>query len=148
VGWQAIGLLWAFTGVLLFAVRDTTARRVIGERDVPGIAAAVYLFLGATVSMLAYLVITRRGRHPLRRAAQTVRPFVLAGVVFGAGYCLLFEAFERGKVTVVSPLNATYALWGVVLSALVLRKAEAVTPRVGIAAALIVAGTAAVAATR
>jgi len=61
---------------------------------------------------------------------------------------LLFQAFERGKVTVVSPLNATYALWGVILSALVLRKTEAVTPRVGLAGALIVAGAAAVAATR
>ena len=147
-GWQPIGLVWAFSGVLLFAVRDTTARWVIGERDVPGIAAAVYLFFGATVAMVAYLLVTRRGRHPLRRAARTVRPFFLAGVVFGTGYCLLFEAFERGKVTVVSPLNATYALWGVVLSVIVLRRTEAVTPRVGLAAALIVAGTAAVAATR
>jgi drug/metabolite transporter (DMT)-like permease len=147
-GWQAVGLVWALAGVLIFATRDTTARWVIGERDVPGIAAAVCLFFGATVAMLVYLLVTRRGRHPVRRAAQTVRPFVLAGVLFGAGYCLLFQAFERGKVTVVSPLNGTYALWGVVLSALVMRKAEAVTPRVGLAAALIVAGTAAVAATR
>jgi drug/metabolite transporter (DMT)-like permease len=147
-GWQPVGVIWALSGVVLFAVRDTTARWVIGERDVPGIAAAVYLFLGATIAMLGYLLFTRSGRHPLRQVRRTVRPFVLAGVVFGAGYCLLFEAFERGKVTVVSPLNATYALWGVVLSALVMRKAEAVTPRVALAAVLIVAGTAAVAATR
>jgi drug/metabolite transporter (DMT)-like permease len=147
-GWQRIGLVWALSGVLLFAVRDTTARWVIGERDVPGMAAAVCLFFGATVAMVAYLLAARRGQHPLRRAAQTVRPFVVAGVLFGAAYCLLFQAFERGKVTVVSPLNATYALWGVILSALVMRKTEAVTPRVALAAALIVAGAAVVAATR
>ena len=147
-GWQAVGVVWALAGVVIFAARDTLARWVIGEREVPGIAAAVCLFFGATVAMLVYLLVTRRGRHPLRRAARTVRPFVVAGAVFGVGYCLLFEAFERGKVTVVSPLNGTYALWGVVLSALVMRKAEAVTPRVALAAALIMAGTAAVAATR
>lgn len=147
-GWQAIGVLWALAGVALFAARDTMTRWVIGERDVPALASAAYLFVGATIAMLAYLLVTRSGRHPLRQAASTVRPFVLSGVVFGAAYCFLFEAFERGKVTVVSPLNATYALWAVVLSALVMRKAEAVTPRVGIAAVLIVAGAVVVAATR
>lgn len=147
-GWQRIGILWALAGVTLFAARDTTARWVIGARDVPGMRAAVCLFLGAAVSMLAYLLVSRRGQQPLRRVVTTVRPFALAGVLFGAGYCLLFEAFERGKVTVVSPLNGTFALWGVVVSALVMRKAEAVTPRVALAAALIVAGTATVAATR
>jgi drug/metabolite transporter (DMT)-like permease len=147
-GWQRMGILWALAGVTLFAARDTTARWVIGERDVPGMRAAVCLFLGAAVSMLAYLLVSRRGQQSLRRVVTTVRPFVLAGVFFGAGYCLLFEAFERGKVTVVSPLNGTFALWGVVVSALVMRKAEAVTPRVALAAALIVAGTATVAATR
>jgi drug/metabolite transporter (DMT)-like permease len=147
-GWQGIGVLWALAGVTLFAARDTTARWVIGEREVPGLAAAVCLFFGASVSMLTYLLVVRAGRRPLRRIVRTVRPFVLAGLAFGAGYCLLFEAFERGRVTVVSPLNATYALWGVVLSVLLMRRTEAVTPRVGLAAALIVAGTAAVAATR
>lgn len=147
-GWQAIGVLWALSGMLLFAARDTMTRWVIGERDVPALASAAYLFVGAAIAMLGYLLVTRSGRHPLRQAARTVRPFVLAGVAFGAAYCFLFEAFERGRVTVVSPLNATYALWGVALSALVMREAEAVTRRVGLAAVLIVAGAAAVAATR
>lgn len=65
----------------------------------------------------------------------------------GAAYCFLLSAFERGKVTVVSPLNSTYALWGILIAAIVMRQAEAITRRVVLAAFLIVAGGAVVAAT-
>jgi hypothetical protein len=43
-------------------------------------------------------------------------------------------------VTVVSPLVATESLWGVTLSALLLRRSELVGPRVALGACLVVAG--------
>jgi uncharacterized membrane protein len=62
------------------------------------------------------------------------------GVVFGLSYVSLFEAFYRGRVTIVSPIVATESLWGVVLSILLLRHTELVGRRVLIGAVLIVAG--------
>ena len=46
------------------------------------------------------------------------------GVLFGFSYLCLFEAYFRGRVSVVSPLVATESLWGVGLAALVFRGSE------------------------
>ena len=66
--------------------------------------------------------------------------FVPAGLCFGLSYVCLFEAYYRGPVTVVSPLVATESLWGVGLSALLLRRHELVGPRLAAGAAFVVAG--------
>ena len=71
---------------------------------------------------------------PLRRSEA--RAFVPAGLLFGASYICLFEAYYRGAVTVVSPLVATESLWGVALSALVLGRAERVGVRLAAGALL------------
>lgn len=144
---RAIGIFWALSGVALFAARDVTARWITTGRDVPGVDAAVALLLSATATLFVLLLVSRRGRA-LAEIAGSTRPNLLAGLTFGAGYCLLLEAFDRGKVSVVSPLNGTYALWGVVFSALVMRHAEVITRRVVLAALLVVAGGAIVGITR
>ena len=69
-------------------------------------------------------------------------PFLGVGVIFGLSYVSLFEAYYRGRVTVVSPLIATEALWGVLLSLLFLRQTELVGRRVVAGAVLVVAGSA------
>jgi drug/metabolite transporter (DMT)-like permease len=63
-------------------------------------------------------------------------------VLFGLSYVCLFEGYYRGKVSVVSPLVATESLWGVALSALLLRRHELVGPRLLAGAAAVVAGSA------
>jgi uncharacterized membrane protein len=73
------------------------------------------------------------------------RAFILPGVLFGLSYVCLFEAYYRGRVSVVSPLVATESLWGVALSALLLRRHELVGPRLFGGAALVVAGGALIA---
>ena len=52
----------------------------------------------------------------------------------------LFEAYYRGRVSVVSPLVATETFWGVGLSALLLRRTELVGRRLLVGAALIFIG--------
>jgi uncharacterized membrane protein len=49
-------------------------------------------------------------------------------------------AFDHGRVTIVAPLYGTESLWAVVISAVVLRRAEAVGLRLAAAALLVVAG--------
>ena len=66
--------------------------------------------------------------------------FLPAALCYGLSYVLLFEAFFRGRVSVVSPIVATESLWGVTLSWLVLRQSERVGLRLFAGAAFVVAG--------
>jgi uncharacterized membrane protein len=77
-----------------------------------------------------------RGRVQLHDALSVLG----VGVLFGLSYVSLFEAFYRGRVTVVSPLVATESLWGVGLSVLLIRHTELVGRRLAIGAVLVVAG--------
>ena len=91
--------------------------------------------LTGMLTALAFALVTRA--RLTRRAAVA---FVPAGVCYGLSYVFLFEAFFRGRVSVVSPIVATESLWGVLFSWLVLRSSERVGVRVVGGAALVVAG--------
>jgi drug/metabolite transporter (DMT)-like permease len=132
---RAIGLVLALASTLIFATRDNLLRWLAIDTEVePGPAAAATLSAGAAL-ILAYTL--ARGA-PLRR--RQARAFLPAGLLFGASYICLFEAYYRGPVTVVSPLVATESLWGVALSAIVLRRSEGVGRRLAAGALLIVCG--------
>lgn len=133
---RAIGLLYAFIVTVLFSIRDNLLRWLSGGTDVPpGVATAAAL-IGGTVVILAVLGPRLRGRIRLGDAL----PFLGVGVFFGLSYVLLFEAFYRGRVTIVSPLIATESLWGVGLSVLFLRHTELVGRRLVLGAILVVTG--------
>jgi drug/metabolite transporter (DMT)-like permease len=132
---KRIGLLFAIGATVVFATRDNLVRWLAIDSDVsPELAAAVTLASGMLVTASWVAVGRRRfSLHPLRR-------FAPAGIFFGLSYVCLFEAYYRGKVTVVSPLVATESLWGVLLSAVFLRHLEVVGIRLVFGATLIVAG--------
>jgi drug/metabolite transporter (DMT)-like permease len=130
------GLVLAVIAAVVFAARDNLVRWLSIESDVsPALAAAATLGAGAAC-VAAYVLAIRRGRIGFARLPV----FLPAGVCFGLSYVCLFEAYYRGRVTVVSPLVATESLWGVGLSALLLRRHELVGPRLLAGAALVVAG--------
>jgi drug/metabolite transporter (DMT)-like permease len=130
-----IGLAFALAAAILIATRDNVVRHLSLDTGVePALAVAATLFAGG-LTVAAWLFATRR-RLPNRGLAT----FVPAGVCFGLSYLCLIEAFYRGRVSVVSPLVATESLWGVGLSALLLRRHEFVGPRLFAGAALVVAG--------
>jgi drug/metabolite transporter (DMT)-like permease len=136
---RAIGVAWAIGCTVLFACRDTFVRWFSGEGTVAAAdAAAATLFGGAVVLTAA------AARGSWRRSL----PFVPVGICFGLSYVLLFEAYYRGRVSVVSPLVATESLWGVALSAVLIGRSERVGARLVLGAMLIVAGGALIAATR
>jgi drug/metabolite transporter (DMT)-like permease len=105
---------------------------------VVGLAAALAatLVFATRDNFLRWYVLVRR--IPVRRSEA--RDYLPAGLLFGASYICLFEAYYRGLVTVVSPLVATESLWGVLLSAIVLRRSEGVGVRLAAGALLIVSG--------
>lgn len=146
--YRAAGLAWALSSIVLFAGRDNLSAWLTTDRDIPAISGAATALAGGMVTILIYLLITRRGQRPLVQIARSVPPFLVASVAFGLAYVTLLESFARGAVTVVAPIGGTYALWTVVLSVIFLRATEAVTKRLVGAALLIVAGAAVVAATQ
>jgi drug/metabolite transporter (DMT)-like permease len=135
-----LGLVYAFAGATLFAIRDNLVRHLaVASMAAPPAVAAAAALLGGTALIAAW---ARQGigRRWLR--------FVPAGLLFGASYVSLFEAYYRGRVTVVAPLVAIESLVGVGLSVLLLRESELVGRRLLFGAALIVAGGALIGATR
>ena len=130
------GLLFAVGATLAFATRDSLIRWLGTEAtDVdPGLAAFATMLSGTAV---AVGFVVSRGVRPTRRAAVSFLP---AALCYGLSYVLLFEAFYRGRVSVVSPVVATESLWGVTFSWLLLRRQEQVGVRVFSGAALVVAG--------
>jgi drug/metabolite transporter (DMT)-like permease len=136
---RLVGLAYAVATTLLFATRDNLVRHLSLETQVrPASAAATTMLAGAVVA-LAYA-----RRFPTRRE---LRAFAPAGLCFGLSYVTLFEAYYRGRVSVVSPLVATESLWGVTLSALLVRH-EGIGRRVLAGAVLIVGGGALIGAFR
>jgi drug/metabolite transporter (DMT)-like permease len=123
-------LLFALGAAVLFAVRDNIVRALHTDGSPETVAAAAML-AGVCVS----LAWTRS--VPSRRDLKLLAP---AGLLFGASYLCLFEAYFHGRVSIVSPLIATESLWGVGIAALVFPHTEAIGRRVWIGAVAIVAG--------
>jgi drug/metabolite transporter (DMT)-like permease len=133
---RRLGLVFALLGTIAFAVRDNLVRWLGMQTDAvdPGAAAFATMAMGSAVA-LVFAAVTRA--RLTRRGAVAFLP---AALCYGASYVLLFEAFYRGRVSVVSPIVATESLWGVTLSWLLLRKSEHVGPRLVLGAVLVVAG--------
>ena len=98
--------------------------------------------------MAAVLVAVRGPRALSRSLRSAFVPFAPSGILWGLSYAALFEAFYRGRVSVISPLVATESLFGVLCAALVLRRSELVGRHVWVGAALIVTGGALIGAFR
>lgn len=135
-----IGLAFALAAAILIGTRDNVVRHLSLDTGVePALAVAATLLAGG-LTVAAWLLVTRR-----RLPSRGLTTFVPAGVCFGLSYLCLVEAFYRGRVSVVSPLVAMESLWGVGLSALLLRRHELVGPRLFGGAVLVVAGGALIA---
>jgi drug/metabolite transporter (DMT)-like permease len=136
---RSVGMVFALASTFFFAARDNVVRWLLGDTDVaPQLAASASLVSGALV-IATYLLVTR-GRRAGRDVVRALPLFAPVGAIFGVSYALLFEAFSRGRVTVVSPLVATESLFGVLASWLVIRRHELVGRHLLAGALLIVAG--------
>jgi drug/metabolite transporter (DMT)-like permease len=130
------GYLFAFLATILFSARDNLTRWLAGTTVVPPGTAAAAALAGGMILILVVLGPRVRDRLSLR----PMLPSLGIGFLSGPSHVSLFEAYYRGRVTVVSPIVATESLWGVVLSLVFIRHTELVGRRVLAGAALIVAG--------
>ena len=136
---RRLGMVFAVLATVMFATRDNLLRWLAGQTEAHALVTAPVTLLAGAAMVAFYLVVTR-GSSWARGYGRAVRVFLPAGLLFGLSYAALFEAYYRGRVTVVSPLVATESLWGVLFSVLLLRRSELVGRRLVIGAALIVAG--------
>jgi drug/metabolite transporter (DMT)-like permease len=147
-GFRVLGVLLALVCAALFAVRDNVVRGAARDSHPPPLVAAAFSLLAATLLILVYLLVARRAGLPGRFGAALVA-FAPAGIALAFAYGCLFEAFDRGRVSIVAPLNATQSLWAVVFSALLVGGAvEVISRRLVLAGVLIVAGAAFIGAVR
>jgi DME family drug/metabolite transporter len=138
VDFRALGALLAFGATALFATRDNVVRWLAGETDAAPLAAAAAALLAGTGCMAVFQLL--RGLPAAADARRSLAALAPAGVLFGLSYLSLFAAYDRGRVTVVSPLVATESLWGVVIAVVLLRSSELVGRRLVAGAVLIVVG--------
>jgi drug/metabolite transporter (DMT)-like permease len=136
-GFLTLGAAFGAAAAALFSVRDNFVRWAERGSGVPGVVAAACSLAAASVVLAAVLA---GSGEPASRTRAATKPFLVPGAIYGLAYALLLTAFDRGRVTVVAPLYATESLWAVVVSAVVLRRAEGVGARLVTAALLVVAG--------
>ncbi len=132
---KTIGLLFALACALAFALRDTFVRWLAIDSDVAPELAITATLAGGIATTLVLMAIRR-----VPPSFRNLPAFLPAGLMFGISYVSLYEAFFRGRLSVVGPLVATESLWGVGLSALFLQKSEAVGRRLVLGAVFVVAG--------
>ena len=129
------GIGFALAATIIFATRDSLIRRLgtHASHVDPGLAAFATILSGVATLLVFFLVRRRRVR------LRALPVFVPAGFFYGLSYILLFEAFYRGRVSVVSPFVATETIWAVGLSTIFLRH-ELVGKRLFLGAVFVVAG--------
>ncbi len=145
---RGAGVVFALGSAVFFATRDNLVRHLAEHSSVPPLVAACCTIVAGGAVMTLYLAVRRGARRACSATVQAVGPFALSGLVWGLSYVALFEAFYRGRVSVVSPLVATESLFGVLLAALLLRHSELVGRHVWAGATLIVTGGALIGAFR
>ena len=145
---KAIGIAIALVVALLFGIRDNVVRWLGGDAAAEPLVEVFVIFVGATVALGLYVLVRDRGGTRLERLKRSALPFLPVGILNSLGTIFIFEAFDRGRVTVASPLVATAALWSVLLAAAFFRTSEAIGPRVILVAAGIVVGGVLIGATR
>jgi drug/metabolite transporter (DMT)-like permease len=128
-----------------FGLRDNVARAVTEDVAADPLAQTTAIMLGASLVLLANLL---RLRSPLPRLRAAFGPYASSGVVTALAQATLFEALDRGRVSVVAPIVGTGVLWTVVFAAILLGRGELVGRRLFVVALLVVAGSTLVGATR
>ena len=136
---RLLGGVLALLCAVMFAGRDNLVRWASRDAHPPPLVATATSLVCAAAVLIAWLVVARR-RTIRARLAHGVPAFAVAGLCLGLAYAALVAGLDRGRVSVVAPLNATQSLWAVVFAALFLRQSEAIGRRVTLAAVLVVAG--------
>ena len=98
--------------------------------------------VAALTSTFQIFLITRyvQGEKFALPAAPVAKWFVWSGLFTGGSFLFMYLALSMERVTIVAPLINSYAVFVLLLTPLMARQIESVTPRKIAGAALVVAG--------
>jgi len=144
---RVLGAAVAGVCAVMFGIRDNLVRDASRHAHPPPLLATAATFVGASLILLAYMLVVRR-QELRERFRPAIRSFLPAGLTLGVAYIFLVEGLGHGRVTIVAPLSATQSIWGVIFAALLIGRSEMIGRRTVLAGLLIVAGGALIGATR
>lgn len=134
--WMSLGLpVMAGIG---FAVSDLFRKAGLDQTPEPA--------FGALIAVATMLVVLMAGAASMPRMRRQIRVgagwgwLIASGGFITCALLALFEALDRGAVSTVGPIIAAQPLAIVVLSRVLLRDIERVTPRMVVGAILVVSG--------
>jgi drug/metabolite transporter, DME family len=132
-------LLYPFLCALIFSLKDVTVRWALGSGDGQPIFSAGIAALTSTIQIF---LITRyvHGEKFMLPPSRVSRWFIGSGIFTGASFLFMYLALSMERVTIVAPLINSYAVFVLLLTPLMARQIETVTPRKIAGAALVVAG--------
>jgi drug/metabolite transporter (DMT)-like permease len=139
------GKLWPYLLAGLLAPGGAQLLFVLAVREAGPARASV---IAGAAPLIAVTIAVTALDEPATLPLLAGAVLVVAGVLWGASYAFLFEAFYRSRVSIVSPLVATESLFAVLLAVLLLRRTELVGRHLLLGAALVVGGGALIGAFR
>ena len=134
--WAAWVILLPLAGAAIRGGAQAAVKGGLALWPDPFVAALVGYCVSSVTIFAGNRAFARTGA-PLDR--RGILWFMAVGICNGVGVLAMYAALNRGQVSVVSPLVATYPLFTLALSALVLRE-EKFGPRVLLGVVLTVAG--------
>jgi drug/metabolite transporter (DMT)-like permease len=145
LGYRSVGLLLGALTSGCFAVQANLTRWASERKDTDQLLGVAVIITSGTLVMAVYWLLQRRST-PVPVNATALLSFLPTGALFAAAYVCFVNAYERGRVIVVSPLTAAEALWTVLFVMLLVGRAkDGLGRRVLLACVLVTAGTTVVA---
>ena len=137
--YRKIELIYPFLAALLFSLKDVTVRWGLGGGGGQPIFAAGIAALTSTVEifLITRLIHGETFSLPQRRVFLW---FVASGLFTGGAFLFMYLAFSMEKVSIVSPLINSYAVFVLMLTPLMARRIESIDGRKIAGAAMVVAG--------
>ncbi|MFO7926006.1 MAG: EamA family transporter [Halobacteriota archaeon] len=137
-GWSVADLTFPLLSSGAYAVSNVVRRFGLTRTDVTTLEAVTVNSIATLAALFVYAAVTRDTR--LVPPKETVRPFVLSGLLSALAFFFLFEAFDRGSVAVVSALSGLSPVFATVIVAVFLADVERVTRGIVTGVVLVVGG--------
>src|SRR5690606_9569211 len=138
-GWKRIELVFPLLCAWFFALKDVTVRWGLSEGQSAPILAAAIAAATSTIEIFVILHYFQGIKFALPPAGAA-RWFVISGLFTGGSFLFMFLALSMEHVSIVAPLVNSYAVFVLLLTPVMARQIERVTPRKVTGAALVVAG--------
>lgn len=138
-GWTSWHVVFPLVGAAAFGVSNVIRRYGLTESPVTALEAVALNETAGFVALAAYAMVTQ-GRAIADLPRRSAGYYAISGLFTAAAFMALFEALDRGSVSIVDPLYGTAPLFTTVFAYFMLRGVERVTVGIVAGAATIVLG--------